>query len=196
MVDRNLIRSLESDEFLTSEIEAAILGADATGIATIESEPDVELNKIVDGRVIRVTDDHVLVDVGFKSEGIIDVDEWEEDEPQPEIGQSVKVLVEDVEDGMSDEPYGMITLSKRKAEKIIAWQEMMKTVQDKRKPMAQAIVVINTLRRVETARAMAQMSRFLPIIRIRKIATMLARMIAITPPAAPPPTSNCSSDWM
>ena len=92
MVDRNLIRSLENDDELTSEIMAAIRGAEDTGIATIESEADVELNKIVDGRIIRVSDETVLVDVGFKSEGVIARDEWEEDEPPPEgraSGQSV-----------------------------------------------------------------------------------------------------------
>lgn len=132
MVDRNLIRSLESDDELKAEITAAIAGAEETGIVTIESEADVQLNKIVDGRVIRVGDESVLVDVGFKSEGVVGLDEWEEDEPRPEVGQVVKVLIEDVEDGtMSvDDPYGMISLSKRKAEKILAWQEMMKTVEE------------------------------------------------------------------
>ncbi len=68
MVNRNLIRSLENDNVLTSEIEAAIVGAEETGIATIEAEADVELNKIVDGRIIRIGEESVLVDVGFKSE--------------------------------------------------------------------------------------------------------------------------------
>ena len=40
---------------------------------------------------------------------------------------------------------------------------------------------------------MSQTSRLRANERTRKKATMLARMIAITPPAEPPPTSNCSS---
>ena len=132
MVDRNLIRNLESDDELSSEIEAAIRGAENTGIATIESEADVELNKIMAGRIIRVGEESVLVDVGFKSEGVIGLDEWEADEPRPRVGQMVNVLIEEVEDGGLglEEPYGMISLSKGKAEKILAWQEMMKTVQE------------------------------------------------------------------
>ena len=40
--------------------------------------------------------------------------------------------MEDLEDdmGQADDPYGMISLSKRKAEKIITWQEMMRKVQE------------------------------------------------------------------
>jgi hypothetical protein len=58
----------------------------------------------------------------------------------------------------------------------------------------QASAVVNVLRAVEALRNMAQASRFLPIIRIRKIATMSARMMAMMPRAEPPPTSYCSRD--
>ncbi len=131
MVNRNLIRNLENDDALTAEIEAAMAGVDNGGLATIEADQEIDLNKIVDGKVIRISDENVLVDVGFKSEGVIPLDDWEEDEP-PSVGDVIKVLVEDLEDntGRADDPYGMITLSKRKAEKIIAWQEMMKTVEE------------------------------------------------------------------
>ncbi len=131
MVNRNLIRNLD-DDTLTAEIEAAMAGADETGLATLEAEHDIGLNKIVEGRVIRVSDEFVLVDVGFKSEGVISLREWEDEDELPKEGDTFQVLVEDLEDstGKVDDPYGMITLSKRKAEKIIAWTEMMKTVEE------------------------------------------------------------------
>ena len=74
----------------------------------------------------------MLVDVGYKSEGIILRNEWEENEPPPEPGQMIKVLIEDVEDvyGLVDDSRGMITLSKRKAEKIEAWLKVMETVHE------------------------------------------------------------------
>ena len=100
MVNRNLIRNLENDDALTAEIEAAMAGADATGLATLEDGADVDLNKIVEGRVIRITDGNVLVDVGFKSEGVISLDEWDETEEQPVEGSTFQVLVEDLEDNM------------------------------------------------------------------------------------------------
>ena len=90
------------------------------------------VNQIVQGRVLRVEGDFVLVDVGYKSEGIILRSEWEEGEPLPKPGQIIKVLIEDVEDihGLVDDSRGMITLSKRKAEKIEAWLKVMETVHE------------------------------------------------------------------
>ena len=132
MVDRNLIRSLENDQEFVTAIDEALATAEETGLSTVESDADIDVNSIVDGRVIRIDDDRVLVDVGFKSEGTIPISEWEEEEDKPEIGSTIKVLVEEVEDatGTTEDPYGMISLSKRKAEKIIAWQEMMKTIHE------------------------------------------------------------------
>jgi small subunit ribosomal protein S1 len=130
MVNRNLIRNLESDADLTAEIEAAVAVAHDASLETVQPDEIIDLNKIVQGRVIRVGDGNVLIDVGFKSEGVIPANEWEEEEEPPKPGDIVQVLVEDLDDGSSDDPYGMITLSKRKAEKIIAWQEMMKTVEE------------------------------------------------------------------
>ena len=130
MVNRNLIRNLD-DDLLNAEIEQAMAATEDVGLATLESDQDIDLNKIVEGKVIRVADDFVLVDVGFKSEGVISVREWEEDEELPAVGDTLQVLVEELEDGSSsDDMYGMITLSKRKAEKMIAWTEMMKTVEE------------------------------------------------------------------
>jgi len=73
----------------------------------------------------------VLIDVGYKSEGSIPCNEWEEDEDQPAVGQTLRVLVEDVEDAQgSHDERGMIVLSKRKAEKIEKWMKVMETVHE------------------------------------------------------------------
>src|SRR3989337_3333892 len=92
---------------------------------------DVGPNQIVEGRVLRIDDDFVLVDVGYKSEGIIPRNEWEEGDAVPEIGETIRVLVEDTEDvaGRQD-ARGMIVLSKRKAEKIEKWMKVMETVHE------------------------------------------------------------------
>jgi small subunit ribosomal protein S1 len=93
---------------------------------------EMDLNQIVQGKVLRVEGDVVLVDVGYKSEGIIFRSEWEEGETLPAPGSIVKVLIEDVEDihGLVDDTRGMITLSKRKAEKIEAWMKVIETVHE------------------------------------------------------------------
>ncbi|MEN6451060.1 MAG: 30S ribosomal protein S1 [Thermoguttaceae bacterium] len=131
MVNRNLIRGLDlTEEEWQEELDSALEGVPAEEIAWTTQE--MELNKIVEGRVLRVEGDVVLVDVGYKSEGIIFRSEWEEGEALPEPGTKVKVLIEDVEDihGLVDDSRGMITLSKRKAEKIEAWLKVMETVHE------------------------------------------------------------------
>ncbi len=131
MVNRNLIRGLDlSEEEWQIELDAALEG-------TAEEEIDwgtqkVAINEIVEGRILRVEGDFVLVDVGYKSEGMIFANEWDEQDIPPEPGQMVKVLIEDIEDvyGRVDESRGMISLSKRKAEKIEAWLKVMETVRE------------------------------------------------------------------
>ncbi|MBI84721.1 MAG: 30S ribosomal protein S1 [Planctomycetaceae bacterium] len=132
MVNRNLIRNLESESDWEQELSEALSGVAETGLATIEAEHAIGVNKIVDGRVIRVDDEQVLVDIGYKSEGTIPLREWEEDEEAPQEGDLVQVLVEEVEEdtGRVDDPNGMIALSKTKAQKILRWQEMMKSVEE------------------------------------------------------------------
>ena len=132
MVDRNLIRGLDiNDDDLEREIaEALSEGTEFTDIAW--NATSVQVNQILVGKILRVDDEFVLVDVGYKSEGQIPRNEWEEGEAPPEIGQTVKVLIEDVEDvmGQVEESRGMLLLSKRKAEKIEQWENVMKSVKE------------------------------------------------------------------
>ena len=133
MVNRNLIRSLE-DPTLTANFEREIADVQQgdSVLATIESEVDFDVNTIVNGKILRVDEDSVLIDVGFKSEGRIPLSEWEPGEDPPQPGQMIKVLIEEVEEtlGPLDDDGGMVALSKRKAEKILTWQQMMRTVKE------------------------------------------------------------------
>lgn len=128
MVNRNLIREFDVSE----EDWTEALGEMAPDDASWLGGQDVDVNQIVEGKIIRIDDEFVLVDVGYKSEGMIPRNEWEPEDPdQPEIGQVIRVLVEDVEDstGWLDDR-GMIVLSKRKAEKIEKWMKVMETVHE------------------------------------------------------------------
>jgi small subunit ribosomal protein S1 len=131
MVNRNLIRGLDQKQDWEAELEAAMGGVATEEIDWGESAL-LTVNKIIQGRVLRTDGEFVLVDVGYKSEGIIPANEWEEYEEPPQPGDIVKVLIEDVDDAMgrTEESRGMITLSKRKAEKAIAWQEVMDKVHE------------------------------------------------------------------
>ncbi|MDZ4658231.1 MAG: 30S ribosomal protein S1 [Bythopirellula sp.] len=127
MVNRNLIREFDiTDE--DWELALGELGDDDAGWF---AATDVDVNQIVEGKIIRIDEEYVLVDVGYKSEGTIARNEWEEGEALPEVGQTIRVLVEDVEDSHGLlEDRGMIVLSKRKAEKIEKWMKVMETVHE------------------------------------------------------------------
>ncbi|MCC6493021.1 MAG: 30S ribosomal protein S1 [Pirellulales bacterium] len=128
MVNRNLIREFDVSE---DDWNAAIGELAPDDVSWLGSQ-DVDVNQIVEGKIIRIDEEFVLVDVGYKSEGMIPRNEWEPEDPdQPEVGQIIRVLVEDVEDshGSLDER-GMIVLSKRKAEKIEKWMKVMETVHE------------------------------------------------------------------
>ena len=70
---------------------------------------------IVTGRIIRVHDGDVTIDVGYKSEGVIDVNEFKDLEENP-VGLEVDVFLERLED---DD--GVIVISKKRAEQQKAW---------------------------------------------------------------------------
>ncbi len=80
-----------------------------------------EVNKIVKGRVTRIDGEEIIVDVGYKSEGIIPRSEWYDEGQdrivEPQVGDEVKVLLDTVED-----EGGSIVLSYRKAKRQEEWE--------------------------------------------------------------------------
>ncbi len=70
------------------------------------------------GKIISVDKDHVLVDIGYKSEGQIDIHEFldESGTARAEVGDAVEVMVE-----FWDDEEEVVILSKEKAEKIKVW---------------------------------------------------------------------------
>ncbi len=132
MVNRNLIRTLDlSEEEWQQELDEALAEAPTEDMDLWRTQ-ELAVNNVVQGRVLRTESDVVLVDVGYKSEGIVFRNEWEEGEELPKPGDIIKVLIEDVEDmtGLIDDSRGMITLSKRKAEKLEAWKGVMDSVHE------------------------------------------------------------------
>ena len=133
MVNRTLIRSLE-DDLLEQELDS--LFGDTAEEYILEHLEDAnrqfDVNQIIEGKIVEINDEFVIVDVGFKSEGAIHKNEWEEGEPPPVVGDMVKVLIEEVEDQHTapEDSRSMISLSKKKAEKIIQWEKMMSSVQE------------------------------------------------------------------
>jgi small subunit ribosomal protein S1 len=128
MVNRNLIRELETGDELEQELERAMVGTEdgeySVGASTLA------VNSVLEGKILRVDNEFVLVDVGYKSEGHIPRNEWDETEPAPQVGDTVKVLLEEFEDGSLEEQRGLITLSKRKARRIEDWLRVMESVHE------------------------------------------------------------------
>ena len=133
MVNRNLIRTLE-DDTISQEFDNLFSESWEEVYQPPEGVelPKFEINEIVDGKIVRVDSEAVVVDVGFKSEGTISRSEWEEHHDAPEVGQTIKVLIEDVEDemGRADDPHGLIAVSKRKADHIIHWIDVISKVKE------------------------------------------------------------------
>jgi small subunit ribosomal protein S1 len=76
---------------------------------------EVEEGEVVRGRVVEVRDSEVLVDIGYKSEGTIPIEEFRHSGP-PKVGDEIEVYLEAKEDSE-----GLIVLSKDKADKIKVW---------------------------------------------------------------------------
>ncbi len=103
MVNRNLIREFDvSDDEWTRALSDSFNGANVDEIDWDQDidwgSQEIKLNQIVEGKVLRIEGDNVLIDVGYKSEGVIPLAEWGEEEEPPQPGEKLKVLVEEVED--------------------------------------------------------------------------------------------------
>jgi small subunit ribosomal protein S1 len=85
--------------------------------------------EVVRGTVLQVSESEVIVDVGYKSEGIIALDEFRDEAGQLSIkvGDSVDVLLEKTEDRD-----GYVVLSKEKAEKMKVWDDVERAYQERR----------------------------------------------------------------
>src|SRR6202007_4846 len=81
--------------------------------------PDFREGSIVKGRILEVRPREVLVDIGYKSEGVISITEFEDIE-NLEVGDEVDVLLERLE---NDE--GMVVLSKEKAAYRQNWNKIV-----------------------------------------------------------------------
>ncbi len=123
MVNRNLLRQYELPEAeLQQELDTAFNHARDNWLPPEEQE--FEVNKIVTGKVLNVVGDEVWVDVGYKSEGVIALQEWYDEgvdkvvPPQP--GDEIQVLLDAVEDES-----GAIVLSYRKAKRQKEWEQVI-----------------------------------------------------------------------
>ena len=77
---------------------------------------DIRPGEVVKGTVVAVTDNEVMIDVGYKAEGVVSLDEFKE---PPKVGDEVEVFVRSLS-GESG-----IVLSKREADRRKRWEEIL-----------------------------------------------------------------------
>jgi small subunit ribosomal protein S1 len=88
---------------------------------------NVQEGQIIRGRVIQVTPSEVIVDIGYKSEGVISISEFTDYEGRVTVvvGDRIDVLLESTED-----QNGYVVLSKDKAEKMRIWDDVENAYRD------------------------------------------------------------------
>ncbi len=92
-----------------------------------ESLKDIQEGEVVKGTIIKVNPDHVVVDVGYKSEGQVPIEEFRGPDGQIHVkeGDTVEVLLEKRENES-----GLVVLSKDKADKLKVWDEISKACEE------------------------------------------------------------------
>ncbi len=124
MVDRNLINRLGlSDEKLEQQIQEMFGDGENQYLEQVlQRKVDSRLpGTILKGTIVSQIGNDVIVEVGLKSEGVVDAGEFDTpDEAAP--GTEIEVLLED-----TDSESGLILLSKRKADMIRGWEYIINT---------------------------------------------------------------------
>jgi small subunit ribosomal protein S1 len=93
-----------------------------------ETFKNLEEGTITEGRVVALAKDKVVVDIGYKSEGMIPSDQFSHDDLQQlKIGDRIQVYIEECEDAD-----GNLILSKEKADKMKIWEELEKLYKEEK----------------------------------------------------------------
>ena len=122
MVDYNLINSLGNlDEAVDAAVATALGSAadDLNELVKGDEVQDFTPGAIIKGRISGVVGDDFVVELGLKSEGVLEAGEFD-DPAAVKVGDVVHVLLEDVEGDT-----GLVKISKRKADRIINWEFIM-----------------------------------------------------------------------
>ncbi len=112
----NDIRQVSIDDLIDEDVVEEVPQEEQDRYLSTFSE--ISEREIVTGRVIGMNEKEILIDIGFKSEGIINRDEFAED-ALPEVGEKLDVYLERMEDES-----GKTVLSKEKADFLRRWVEL------------------------------------------------------------------------
>jgi small subunit ribosomal protein S1 len=128
MIDPLLLKDIEvSDEDIEAQFKAAF-GENAgpnllDQVVGEKSGVGISYDSILKAKVVTISGNEAVLDVGLKSEGVVALDEWD-DPAQVKIGDEIEVLVEDIDET------GMIIVSKRRADRILNWRRIVETTHE------------------------------------------------------------------
>ena len=128
MSHRKLVKELSISEAEAEKIAAELMVEVGKDKAQVDKEIDkyyvdsvknFTADTIIKGKILDVVGDDVLVDIGYKSEGVVPKNDFVRAE-EMEPGKEIEVFLESVEDES-----GVIALSKQKADKIRGWERII-----------------------------------------------------------------------
>ena len=118
-------KSSESDDFDWEDFESKNFGEEYTDDERKKLEDLIEgtlttvnEKEVIEGTVVGITDRDVIVNIGFKSDGLVPLNEFR-DLPDLKIGDTVEVYLEEQENTQ-----GQLILSRRKAKIVQAWKNI------------------------------------------------------------------------
>jgi len=127
MVDRNIINKLGLSQEKLDQQVSEMFGEQENEFLeeALQTKVDSRLpGTILKGTIVSQIGNDVIVEVGLKSEGIVDASEFD-DSDQIEQGREIEVLLED-----TDSESGLILLNKRKADLIRGWKTILETKEE------------------------------------------------------------------
>lgn len=111
-VSIDAIKFMNSDEYTPEELQTLARLYD-------QSFQDLKEGEIIKGKIVGITDDNVVLDIGFKSDGTISRNDFTSTE-ELKIGSEVDVVIESTED-----EDGNLVLSKKRADFLKVWAQII-----------------------------------------------------------------------
>jgi len=128
MSNRKLVKQLSISEDDADKIAGELLAEAGKSREQVEKEiekyyvdsvKNFTADTIIKGKILQVVGDDVLVDIGYKSEGVVPKNDFVRAD-DIEVNREIEVFLESVEDEA-----GVIALSKQKADKIRGWERII-----------------------------------------------------------------------
>jgi len=115
--ERNGEKFIKLEDLLLAEEEALLEFADLEQMYN-DSLTEIKEGEIVAGKIIAISDKEVAVDIGFKSEGVVPIEEFD-DPSELKVGDGIDVFLDSLESND-----GQLALSKRKADFMRVWDRV------------------------------------------------------------------------